>query len=69
MCECAETGSFRGYPGRCGAFVRCLTSDNVIFPYGYSCPDSQCRKSLTGICSLDCSNATCNEEVPDGKLR
>lgn len=68
ICSCGDSGDYRGHPGRCDSHVVCLAADNIMYPYGLACPDGQCRNSLTGICSTDCSDAVCNEGVPAGKL-
>ncbi|CAC5391889.1 unnamed protein product [Mytilus coruscus] len=64
ICSCGETGSYRGHPGRCDSYVLCLAADMIIYPWSRVCIDGHCRNSLTGTCSLKCSDAVCNEDVP-----
>ncbi|CAC5391890.1 unnamed protein product [Mytilus coruscus] len=64
ICACGDAGSYRGHPGRCDVQVLCLTADMVMYPWGFACLEGQCRNSLTGTCSTDCSDAVCNEDVP-----
>jgi hypothetical protein len=57
------SGIRRGHPGRCDHYVECV---NMTVPVGKACPDGQCRRSMTGICTNDCSENVCNETVPEG---
>ena len=65
ICKCNTivSGIRRGHPGRCNHYVECV---NMTVPVGKACPDGQCRRSMTGICTNDCSENVCNETVPEG---
>lgn len=39
-----------------------------MYPLGVACPDGECRNSITGKCTADCSESICNEDVPAGML-
>lgn len=39
-----------------------------MYPWGRACLENQCRNSLSGLCSSDCSDSACNQDVPVGKL-
>ncbi|CAC5391886.1 unnamed protein product [Mytilus coruscus] len=64
ICSCGDPGIYRGHPGRCDVQVLCISADMKMYPWGRACLDGQCRNSLTGTCSTDCSDAVCNEDVP-----
>ncbi|CAG2215459.1 unnamed protein product [Mytilus edulis] len=54
------------HPQSCYAYVLCEEIQGIIYPYGISCPSGECRNSITGICSANCSQAVCGETVPSG---
>jgi len=38
-----------------------------MYPLGVPCGTDQCRNSLNGTCSNDCSPEVCNQPVPSGR--
>lgn len=68
LCSCGEAGVYRGHPGRCDVHVLCISADMIMYPWGRACVKGQCRNSVTGTCSTNCSDAVCNEDVPAGKF-
>jgi hypothetical protein len=67
ICSCAVDKSTRGHPGRCDARVVCVDIEGVMYPYGQLCASGQCRNSITGVCTTNCSDIICKEEVPSGR--
>lgn len=68
ICLCAMHGNLRGHPGRCDAYVVCVNHSGIMYPFGRLCIEAdRCRNSITGVCTTDCSNITCTEEVPSGR--
>lgn len=68
ICACGSSGSYRGHPGRCDSKVLCLEDKGIMFPRGIACSNGECRYSITGECSSNCSAEVCQQEVPIGML-
>ncbi|CAG2256278.1 TRPM2 [Mytilus edulis] len=66
ICACGSSGSYRGHPGRCDSKVLCLEDKGRMFPRGIACSNGECRNSITGQCSSNCSAEVCQQEVPIG---
>ncbi|VDI11699.1 Hypothetical predicted protein [Mytilus galloprovincialis] len=66
ICNCGKHSDTIGHPQSCYAYVLCEKIQGIIYPYGISCPSGECRNSITGICSANCSQAVCDETVPSG---
>lgn len=66
ICSCneIEQGVKRGHPQRCHVYVECRVRD---YPAGVLCPMNECRNSIDGTCSSNCSDAVCDEVVPQSK--
>ena len=67
ICSCndVDRGVKRGHPKRCDVYVECRVRD---YPAGVACPMSQCRNSIDGTCSSNCSDSICDEAVPQSKI-
>ncbi|XP_052103565.1 uncharacterized protein LOC127737073 [Mytilus californianus] len=62
ICNCnTKDSAKKGHPTVCDVFVQCT---NFTVPQGLPCPSLNCRNSVTGECSTDCSVKTCSEPVP-----
>ncbi|XP_063428142.1 mucin-3B-like isoform X2 [Mytilus trossulus] len=64
ICDCSASFSYRGHPSNCKVQVYCVTEGGIAYPRGIACASNQCRNSITGVCSNDCSATVCNETVP-----
>ncbi|XP_071163004.1 uncharacterized protein [Mytilus edulis] len=64
ICACGDAGSYRGHPGSCHVQILCLAAGTIMYPWGRACLENQCRNSLSGLCSSDCSDSACNQDVP-----
>ncbi|XP_071163007.1 serine-rich adhesin for platelets-like isoform X2 [Mytilus edulis] len=64
ICDCSASSSYRGHPSNCKVQVYCVTEGGIAYPSGIACVSNQCRNSITGVCSDDCSDTVCNETVP-----
>ncbi|VDI25493.1 Hypothetical predicted protein, partial [Mytilus galloprovincialis] len=64
ICDCSASSSYRGHPSNCNVQVYCVTEGGIAYPRGIACASNQCRNSITGVCSDDCSATVCNETVP-----
>jgi hypothetical protein len=66
ICSCndVDQGVKRGHPKRCDVYVECRARD---YPAGVLCPVDECRNSIDGTCSSNCSDAVCKEAVPQSK--
>ncbi|VDI00994.1 Hypothetical predicted protein, partial [Mytilus galloprovincialis] len=64
ICDCSASSSYRGHPSNCKVQVYCVTEGGIAYPRGIACASNQCRNSITGVCSDDCSATVCNETVP-----
>ena len=67
ICSCGDGGSKRGHPKRCDVQVHCIEDKGIMYPLGVLCGTNQCRNSLDGTCSSDCSSEVCNQPVPSGR--
>lgn len=68
ICNCGKHSDTIGHPQSCYAYVLCEEIQGIIYPYGISCPSGECRNSITGMCSANCSKAVCDETVPSGNF-
>ncbi|XP_052105741.1 uncharacterized protein LOC127738495 [Mytilus californianus] len=66
ICSCGKHLDSIGHPQSCYAYVLCIEIDGTVYPFGIACPLEQCRNSITGECSTNCSQAVCSETVPSG---
>ncbi|CAG2239310.1 unnamed protein product [Mytilus edulis] len=64
ICDCSASSSYRGHPSNCKVQVYCVTEGGIAYPSGIACASNQCRNSITGVCSDECSDTVCNETVP-----
>jgi hypothetical protein len=66
ICSCndVDQGVKRGHLKRCDVYVECRARD---YPAGVLCPVDECRNSIDGTCSSNCSDAVCKEAVPQSK--
>ena len=67
ICSCNDVDRDvkRGHPKRCDVYVECRARD---YPAGVLCPVDLCRNSIDGTCSSNCSDAVCDEPVPQSKI-
>lgn len=68
ICSCGNNLNSIGHPQSCYAYVLCSEIEGTVYPFGISCPLEQCRNSITGVCSSNCSQAVCSETVPSGNF-